>query len=409
MDFDLDALIEEAVIHGEIKAGTDPRWLAHHRDPRLVVAMAGQRERCAKAAYWRKEEDEYLRRHYLFQSNEEIARHLGRSVDGVKLRMIRELRLPARSTLDDWPTMREIARRLGLSDSKSVRKWAELGLIELYNLPMGRVCRVAYWPRVVRFAVNPMHWIYFDPLRVQDEDLRRLIARQRQRWNDEWWTTGQVAAYHGVESADVQRGILIGKIQGVQWGNWHVLRSEATRPGLIFHKGKGAQNNRVGWSPGEDAFLILARALGYSWRSISEMAKYEYMQRAQHRVNEMHRQGLIADTIAGAGLRVRYNPDTGALLADWRDEAHRRRFAAMAKACERFRRGRPLTETQTVLVVGTIRAWASFYASGDEQRATARRWAYWSGNVSAPMLGQVQDTIRAWGADPFGEGESWQN
>jgi hypothetical protein len=405
---DLDALIEEAVIHGEIEAGTDPRWLAHHRDPRLVVAMAGQRERCAKAAYWRKEEDEYLRRHYLFQSNEEIARHLGRSVDGVKLRMVRELRLPARSTLRDWPTMREIARRMGLSDSKAVRKWHAAGLIELYDLPMEQSRRVAYWPRVVRFAVNPMHWIYFDPLRVQDEDLRRLIARQRQRWNDEWWTTGQVAAYHGVTSGDVQRNILLGKVRGVQWGNWHVLRSEATRPGLVFCKGKGAQNNRVGWSPEEDAFLILARALGYSWRVISGMAGYDYMQRAQHRINEMHRQGLIADTIARAGLRVRYEPDTGALLADWRDEAHRRRFASMATACERFRQGQTLTETQTVLVVGTIRAWASFYTQSEEQRAMTRRWTCWSGTVSAATLRQVQDTIRAWGADPFGGNDAWQ-
>jgi hypothetical protein len=317
--------------------------------------------------------------------------------------MIRQLRLPSRSTLDDWPTMREIARRMGLSDSKAVRKWAELGLIELYDLPMDQIRRVAYWPRVVRFAVNPMHWVYFDPLRVQDEDLRRLIARQRQRWNDEWWSTGQVAAYHGVEPEDVARNIALGKVRGVQWGNWYVLRSEATRPGLVFYKGKGAQNNRVGWSPEEDAFLILARALGYSWRAISDMAKYNYMQRSQHRITEMHRQGLITGTIARAGLGVRYNPDTGALLADWRDEAHRRRFPTMATACERFRRGQPLTEAQTVLVVGTIRAWASFYAKSDEQRATARWWAYWSSTVSLPLLGQARETLRTWGADPFGD------
>ena len=408
---DFDALIDEAVVYGEMEAGTDPRWLARQTNARLVATMAKQRTRNGKHPEWRKEEDEYLRRHYLFKSDAEIAEHLGRSVTGVQLRMKRYLDLPARSKMQDWPNLRETARRLGIPDSKVFRAWERRGLIEIHDLPLGRTCRVVYWPRMVRFAVNPMHWIYFDTDRVQDSRLRRLIERQKERWTDEWWTTGQVAAYHGVEAQDVQRNILLGKIKAVQWGNWRVLRSEATRPDLVFYKGKGSVNNRAGWTPEEDAFIVLARALGHSWYVVSRMMKYDYLQRAHHRFDEMHRHGLIAETISRHGLGVRYNAETGVVLADWQDEAHRRRFSAMATACERFQRGKPLSVPQSALVAGTFWAWASFYAQDEERQRTIDRWRYWSGNIHDATLRKALGVLRGWGVDPFADREvlPWQS
>jgi hypothetical protein len=40
--------------------------------------------------------------------------------------------------------------------------------------------------------------------------------------------------------ADINRYLHAGKLNGVKWGNWWYLRSAATRPGLVFYKGKGA-------------------------------------------------------------------------------------------------------------------------------------------------------------------------
>lgn len=402
MAVDIDALIEEAVVHGEIAAGTSPRWLARQHDPRFVLAMSGQRAAPAKPPVWRKEEDDYLRCHYLFQSDAELAAHLGRTPEAVHLRISRDLRLPSRSKMSDWPTVREVARRLGVPESRTIRHWGRLGLIEIYPLPLEASQRVIYWPRMVRFAVNPMNWVYFDISRVTDPHLRRLLERQKARWNDEWWTTGQAAAYHGVESQDIQRNILAGKIKGVHWGNWRVLRSEVTRPGLHFPKGKGSGRSIV-WSPEGDAFLVLGKALGLSYRVLSEMAGLGYAQCANHRLLEMQKHGLIAPTIQRHNLAVLYNPDTGALLADWRDEAHRRRFKRLAVACERFQQGAPLSRVQRAMVVGTVVAWANYHAVTEEQRAEARRFLHWTDLTKEAKLREAWGELRGWGIEPFGE------
>lgn len=401
MTLDLDAIIEEAVVHGEIAAGTDPYWLARHHDAGVVAVAAQRRTRTGKAPQWRREEDAYLRQHYLFQSDGDLADHLGRSVDAVHLRITRELCLPSRSHLEDWPTVRGAILRLGLSDRRALHRWAEMGLIEIYKLPLGGNRRVVYWPRIVRFAVNPMHWIYFDTTRVQDEHLRLLIERQRRRWNDEWWTTGQVAAYHGVHHTDVQRLIKRGEIKATAYGNWRVLRSEATRPDIVFYRGKG-RGRSIRWSSNGDAFLVLGRALGFSWRSLSRMAHFDYVQRAQHRMVEMQKNDLIQATIDAHGLRVQHDADTGYLLADWRDEPHRRRFCRLAQACERFRDGLPLSSAQINLVAGTLYAWAMFCLPED-RRAFVRGWAYWGDFVGEDRLREARNTLGAWGVDPFGE------
>ena len=292
-----------------------------------------------------------------------------------------------------------------MPESRTVGRWAELGLIEIYPLPMGGGRRAVYWPRVVRFAVNPLNWVYFDISRVQDPHLRRLIEHRRQRWDDDWWTTGQVAAYHGVEHFDVQRLILRGEIKAVSWGNWRVLRSEATRPDLVFYKGRG-RGRPIQWSPAGDAFLVLGKGLGFSWRALSNMAGFPYMQRAQHRITEMQKLGLIQPTIDTYGLRVQYDEGTGYLLADWRDEAHRRRFRRMATACERFRDGLPLTGEQSNLIAGTIRVWATFYARDVDQKAMARRWSSLSNIATVDYLRDAWNTLCGWGIDPFREEES---
>lgn len=89
-----------------------------------------------------------------------------------------------------------------------------------------------------------MNWVYFirsvrRPERIRDERLRRLLVKRKVTWGDEWWTTGEAAEFHGVESTDVQRYIVAGRLPAVKYQNWMVLRSEATRPGLRFFRGRG--------------------------------------------------------------------------------------------------------------------------------------------------------------------------
>jgi len=45
----------------------------------------------------------------------------------------------------------------------------------------------------LRWALNPMNWIYFRLHHIRDKHLRRLLALKQKRWNDKWLTPGQVA------------------------------------------------------------------------------------------------------------------------------------------------------------------------------------------------------------------------
>lgn len=270
---EFDSLFAEA----ELAAGLPPALVAA-RNP-LAVVSATFVVRSIRPPRWTTQEDRFLQENLGVLTLEEIAARLGRSVNGVKIRQVRQ-QFAAPSKRPGWLTGHQVARILGV-DIHPVCALAGRSLIPLRRLPGERGILTISKVTLYRWATNPEHWPYFirsvwDPARITDPRLRRLIERQKERWGDEWWSIGQVAAYHRVGHTDVNRLIRQGKIAATDWGNWWIKRSEATRPGLKFWKGKGArmaayQEGR--WSPRADAYLLQARAEGLAWAEIGRRMK----------------------------------------------------------------------------------------------------------------------------------------
>ena len=274
----LDELIEDAVICGEVSTGAAIDWLATRHDSRhLIVATAATKQirtQLPAAVAWTQEEEDFVRIHLGWLSEEEIARRLGRSVNAVHIHWEREMRLPA-PTRGDWLPLNQVAVALGVPCAKTVSKWVEkFKLLPARSLALERKVTAVHRQDLKRFAVNPHNWLYFDPARVTDPHLKLLVDHQRQRWHDEWWSVGQVAAYHGVSVSAVNNNIRKGLIKAVDYGNWWVLRSEATRKDLKFFTGKGTVETSP-WSDNVDAWTILARGVGLSLPTVSSMCGWK--------------------------------------------------------------------------------------------------------------------------------------
>ncbi len=345
---------------------------------------------------WTDEEDRFLVDNLGVIPEEEIARALGRSANAVHLRWTR-LGLPAPSKNPEYIVARNISEALGM-DSKAAMRWVDLGLLPGRRLPLGSVVRIVRRVTFLRWFINPRNWIYFRlGEHIQDPHLRRLLELKKERWGDEWWTPGQVAAYHGVDHRDVNRYIHAGKLAATKWGNWWILKSEATRPDLVFYKGKGCGPDRH-WPESLDVFVVLARAVGLSYHSIADLTKTGRSS-VPFRLRSLHERGGIPALIEEHGLRVLYDADSGRLLADWK--AYRDRFPALARAMARFEQGKLLTPADTAMVAGVLAAWGEWKAETDKQRVMAGALRH-AANFSQTAL--LRAYARLWyrGIDPLG-------
>jgi hypothetical protein len=211
-----------------------------------------------------------------------------------------------------------------------------------------------------------------------------------------------VARLHHTTHAVVNNKLHRGELNGVMWGNWRILRSEATKPGLRFRRGLSASGKgRAGkdWSEAGDAFIILARAVGFSTNAIGQMMGGWRSGRVSYRLSELRRRGMIPRLIRKHGLKVLYRPGTGALLADWKD--YRQRFKRLARVMERFAKGEALRDAQDVgYVRGVLHAWAEWHAQTPGQREFARRLTT-AGQSRTLRLQLERRELRSWGADPM--------
>lgn len=288
---DLDMLLNQAIAEGEIVAGF-PLQFVVARNPGAAVSLDLTVSRRSKYTSWNKAEEEFVRRHAGYYTDEEIAVVLGRSEQAVKLYRQRHLGIRGASRHPDFLTAHQIATMIGV-DGHSVIKLFDRGLLPGWKLG-DRIFRITRRITFFRWAVNPLNWCYFirsvrDTTRITDEHLRRLIERQKERWNDEWWSTGEVAEYYGVHHTDVNRYIHQGKFKAVKWGNNWILRSEATRPGIKFYKGKEAYREvqiADRWSEAADSFILRSFGEGRTYAEIAAMMKLKHST-VRHRVSRL--------------------------------------------------------------------------------------------------------------------------
>ena len=349
----VDALIESVVAQAGLESGIAPAVLAA-RGMRVMPVMVGEYRRSGWANRWTPEEEKFLREQIGLMSDAEIGAALGRSAFAIKIHRQRK-GIPAHSRRPGWLTGNGAAKLMGV-DVHNVMRLCRRGLLPHQVMPGERGILMVKKKILYRWAVNPMNWVYFRQEKVRDARLRRMLELKQARWDDEWWTIGQAAAWHGADDKVLNNAFHDGRLRGRQWGNWWVLRSEATRPGVHFWRGKGS-NVTVEWSEAMDAFLVLGRAVGISCNALDRMTRNKNSVKSSnsdYRLRILRREGLIPGIIEKYGLEVEYDSERGVMWADWRE--HRERFPAVARAMDKFKLGRRLRGKEIFMVRGVLAA-----------------------------------------------------
>ena len=238
---------------------------------------------------WIAEEENFIIENIGRLTDAEIAERLDRTEASVRVHRVREMLLPAASKTAGYYSAHAASRLLGmkLDDRRKVAHWVDMGLLRGRRMPgkthKGGKIRIIERADLERFAVNPKNWIYFDIDAVRDARLLRLITLRQQRWGDEWWTTKQAAAQHGVETKDVTRVIKFGWLPAVQtafspngrhktrrWAPWFVLRSDALAFTFITRK-----KPKKRFSKATEAWIVKARdEMGWSFMAIGRSTKH---------------------------------------------------------------------------------------------------------------------------------------
>jgi hypothetical protein len=249
---------------------------------------------------WSPKEEAYVRRQIGQITDEQIGEILGRTGAAIKIRRVRK-DMPAHSKRPGWLTGHLAGKLLGI-DVHAVTRLARLGILPVVIIPGVKGILNIRIEKLYQWAINPENWIYFQHENVRDAKLKRLLVLKAARWHDEWWTPGQVAAWHNADQRQLNAYLHKGILQGKKWGNWHILRSEALKAGLNFPHGKG-QGMRQTWSDEADAFLIQAKAAGKSWVAIGKMMKKDDMTVANH-YRAIEKAGMIEDLVEKYGIEV---------------------------------------------------------------------------------------------------------
>jgi len=397
---DLDELVARAAVAGQILAGVGPSWIAAHA-PELAHLNG---DPGSKAPPWTGEEDAFLKAQLGHLSYAEIGERLGRSTTAVKVHAVR-LGLPGPSQHPDFITANGIGDLLGICP-KRIALYIDEGVLPGRVITPVNHNRVIHKEALKRWLVNVQNWVYFDPERVRDPHLKRLLALRKERWADAWWTTRQVAGFHGVGTTDVKRYIRMGrlparqvKFPGRRWGHWYVLRSDTTDPKLHFYRRGEEQSS---WSPALDGFLVLGRAVGLGVKGLAALCDRD-PKLVDNRLRTLRDRGRLAGI--AADLDLRFNPETGALFAPWQD--HAGRFPALANAVDRFLSGRR-RERDLRLVRGVLRSWARWYAPEHPEIRAALPKLRRSGRGLKKRIEEGYRILLAAGIDPLGNAPgSW--
>ena len=372
----IDAIVTQALV-GQ---GASPDiLLARQPDQgRALLLLRNRPHPKGRSLEWITEEDTYLISHVATQTDIEIGAVLGRTATAVHLRRERDLHLLARSKRPDELTCNQIAEGLQV-DVHSIMRLIDRGLLPGRRYNLGReVYRMVQRRVLLRWLVNPLNWIYFSPgqvgiyLPVRTKSkydftfwshAGRLARLAQSRWPDAWLSPSQAGALHGVKHQLINNAIHHGRLHGVKWGNWHILRSEALRPGVRFCVGSGNTTLLV-WSEAGDAFMLLAKAIGLADLAIERLMGAAYTERVQYRLTQLRRSKSIR-RITAKHLAYTIDIDRqGQLFMDWKP--YRKRFPALACALDAFKYNEPLTEQQRRMVRGVLKVWAvRFYRMPD--------------------------------------------
>jgi len=335
---------------------------------------------------WRPDELNFLIGNLGRMSEFEISQHLpGRSKNAVHI-MRERRRLPAATKSPGWKSASKWSKLLGLKDQRPVSYWVRQGLVDGYvsEAAGGRQICMIQEASMRAFVLNPRNWVYFDPMSVQDAELKRMLEKQAKRWGDEWLSNRQAADLlaskwgRPVNSKDILRYINQGRLDAQHvvnkdgrqhvndvpaWSFWMVRRSQVEA--LRYY---GSGDAVSSWTEAADAFLVLARAVGLSDLRIEKLTGKHHSLIGQ-RWAKLQSSGKI-EALAkqwGSGVVAK----GGAVTADWRQ--FRERFPRIEKAAQRYLHGTS-TADDRILLSTILRAQAIAHGKdpGVKQKGSAK-------------------------------------
>lgn len=183
-------------------------------------------ERAGKV--WTPEELEFLTEKYGLISDRAISRHLQRSPNGIRIAAKRKLHQNRKM---NFYTGRELARSLGVGDSKTIVSWVDVGWLKARRsvVRQGPFKAWLFRDKNIEAFLRAMPWL-FSPGKMPRHYFRSIIQEEYDR--DPWYTCQEAATFLGVITDDaVQRYINRGwlpahKRPGGPWqGVWVIRRS----------------------------------------------------------------------------------------------------------------------------------------------------------------------------------------
>lgn len=208
--------------------------------------------------------------HDLFRAGRtdaEIARRVGKTLTAVEVKRKRlGLGVEARRTL----TSRELARRMGVSCSKTVKWWIEQGWLRAtkgVGAGAHRQWRITE-QAVYDFLAKPEHQHRWDVSRITDAHLRAYALDVRHA--ERYLTTGEVARRFYTCHKSVWQWINRGHLPAVRHANW--LIPESALVGFVppNERPRGGYKKRL-FTPDEDALLLRLRESGVYWPQIARL------------------------------------------------------------------------------------------------------------------------------------------
>lgn len=390
---DLDALIDSSVATALVEDGFDPKLVQARSETRVPTAALAVKPSttATRIARWTEEESAFVRDNLGYMSMEEMSHHLGRSVDAIKVHWTRRgYDAPSRQPGDI--VLREVGDMMGMC-GKTVKMLVVRGILPGRPIAgSGRGIHVVNRLHLYKWVVQPANWIYFKVERIRDLKIKRLVLLRQSQWDDEWWTTGQVADYHGTISNMVAKHIREGKLPAVRWQNYRVLKSDAIKH--TFYMGKGS-NVVIEWSAEGDAFMLLATAVGLPTYITAQMMGEEE-KRIPYRV------GVLTDdrrklkkliTAYDLPIQVRGKD----LFTDWRRVDDR--FPGLVRAIDKFTNTKQeLSYADCQCLRGVMRSWATWHGAAGEK---FMRQLTFGRMAKRPKLTRYYDMLLGAGVDPF--------
>lgn len=234
----------------DIKSIDEAIWIASAvtgtRGNKSVIRMCFGEDINKHHRIWTKEEENFVQNNYGRICDEDIAKHIGRSITATKIHIKRELHLSSILKDSKILTAEHVANGLGV-DSKTIHLLMDTGRMPCRRLPFRRNLRSIDKITFLKWILDKENWLYFKPSRVGNlfnkgkrrinkyydfafwEDARRILLKSYNKNKNYWLSVGQVSRLlhaQGGGTRYINKAIHKKTLKAKRWGNWWIRKAD---------------------------------------------------------------------------------------------------------------------------------------------------------------------------------------